>query len=291
VSATTSARPDRYAVVGNPVAHSRSPFIHAQFAQQTGEAMEYGRVLCPLDGFEAGVQAFAGSSEPGKGPARGCNVTVPFKLQAPALARRVSARAALAQAANLLRFDADGWFADNTDGVGLASDIELHAGFRIGGTRVLLVGAGGAAAGVLGSLLAARPLEVVVANRTRQRADALVARHRAHGAQALLRACDLAGCGGPFDLVINSTSSSMQGIATPVPASVLKRETLAIDLMYGAAAQPFVDWARAHGAQARDGLGMLVEQAAEAFFVWRGVRPRTEPVLQALRDQLAREAA
>jgi len=291
VSATTSARPDRYAVVGNPVAHSLSPFIHAQFAQQTGEAMEYGRVMCPLDGFDAGVHAFAASSEPGKGPARGCNVTVPFKLQAPALARRVSERAALAQAANLLRFDADGWFADNTDGVGLARDIELHAGFRIGGTRVLLVGAGGAAAGVLGPLLAARPLEVVVANRTRERADALVARHRAHGAGASLRACDLAGCGGPFDLVINSTSSSMQGIATPVPASVLMRETLAIDLMYGAAAQPFVDWARAHGAQSRDGLGMLVEQAAEAFFVWRGVRPQTEPVLQALRDQLARVAA
>ena len=291
MSAIPPTRPARYAVLGNPVAHSRSPFIHAQFARQTGEPIEYGRVLCPLDGFEACVRQFAASSEPGKGPARGCNVTVPFKLQAPALAERVSARAALAQAANVLRFDDAGWFADNTDGIGLVRDIEQHAGFRIAGMRVLLIGAGGAAAGVLGPLIEARPRRIVVANRTRRRAADLVARHRTLAGGVPLTDSDLAGCDGPFELVINSTSSSLQGITTPVPAAVVQRDTLAIALMYGPAAQPFIDWARAHGAHARDGLGMLVEQAAEAFYVWRGVRPHTPPVLQALRERLAHAGA
>ncbi len=277
-------------VLGNPVAHSRSPFIHAEFARQTGEPIEYGRVLCPLDGFEACVRQFAASDEPGKGPARGCNVTVPFKLQAPALADRVSDRAALAQAANVLRFDDAGWSADNTDGIGLVRDIEQLGEFHIAGARVLLIGAGGAAAGVLGPLIQARPRQIVVANRTRERATELVARHRALAGDLPLAASDLAACGGPFELVINSTSSSMQGITTPVPAAVLRRDTLAIDLMYGPAAQPFIDWARAQGAHARDGLGMLVEQAAEAFYFWRGVRPHTAPVLHALRALLARAA-
>jgi shikimate dehydrogenase len=286
-----STPPERYVVLGNPVAHSRSPFIHAEFARQTGEPIEYGRVLCPLDGFEACVRQFAASSEPAKGPARGCNVTVPFKLQSAALARTVSKRAALARAANVLRFDGASWFADNTDGIGLVRDIEHHAGFRIAGTRVLLIGAGGAAAGVLGPLIDARPREIVVANRTRERAAALVERHRVAAGELSLRDSALDDCGGPFDLVINSSSSSMQGLATPVPDTVLRRDALAIDLMYGAVAQPFLDWARAHGAQARDGLGMLVEQAAEAFFIWRGVRPLTTPVLSALHEQLAHASA
>lgn len=287
----SAAGPERYVVLGNPVSHSRSPFIHAEFARQTGEFVEYGRVLCPLDGFEACVRQFAASREPGKGPARGCNVTVPFKLQAPALARSVSARAALAQAANVMRFDATGWFADNTDGIGLVRDIELHADFRIAGSRVLLVGAGGAAAGVLGPLIETRAREIVVANRTRERAAALVERHRAAAGAMALRDSALDDCGGPFDLVINSTSSSLQGLQAPVSAAVLHHDALAIDLMYGPAAEPFLDWARSHGAQARDGLGMLVEQAAEAFFVWRGIRPHTPPVLRALREHLARPGA
>ncbi|HSW24909.1 MAG TPA: shikimate dehydrogenase [Burkholderiaceae bacterium] len=286
----TPTRPERYVVLGNPVAHSRSPFIHAEFARQTGEPIEYGRVLCPLDGFEACVRQFAASNEPGKGPARGCNVTVPFKLQAPALADRVSDRAALARAANVLRFDDAGWSADNTDGIGLVRDIEQLGEFHIAGARVLLIGAGGAAAGVLGPLIQARPRQIVVANRTRERAAELVARHRALAGDLPLAVSDLAACGGPFELVINSTSSSMQGITTPVPAAVLRRDTLAIDLMYGPAAQPFIDWARSQGAHARDGLGMLVEQAAEAFYFWRGVRPHTSPVLHALRELLARAA-
>ncbi|MDZ7592824.1 MAG: shikimate dehydrogenase [Rubrivivax sp.] len=282
--------PDRYAVLGNPVAHSRSPFIHAAFARQTGQVIDYGRVLCPLDGFAAALRAFATGGQGGHGGrACGCNVTVPFKFDALRLATRRSERAALAGAANTLRFDTEGWFADNTDGVGLVRDIELNAGLPLAGRRVLLVGAGGAGAGVLGPLLAARPAEVVVANRTVHKARALVDRHaavaQAHGAR--LAASGLDSPGAAFDVVLNASASSLHGQAAPVPASVLAPGALAVDLMYGAAAEPFLAWARAAGASARDGLGMLVEQAAESFLVWRGVRPLTAPVLQALRASLA----
>ena len=280
--------PDRYAVLGNPVAHSRSPFIHAEFARQTGQDIRYGRVACPMDGFEAAVRTFAASHEDGAGPARGCNVTIPFKFEAPRLATRVSARAALAAAANVLRFDADGWSADNTDGIGLVHDLQHNADFDLAGARVLLIGAGGAAAGVLGPLIEAGVREVVVANRTLSRAVALIERHRAALAQAELRAAELSDCGERFDLVINSSASSVNGIAAPVAPAVLRPGTLAVDLMYGPPAQSFIAWAQAHGARGRDGLGMLVEQAAEAFALWRGVRPQTAPVLQALREHMAR---
>jgi shikimate dehydrogenase len=267
---------DRYAVLGNPVAHSKSPAIHAMFAAQTGEAIEYTRVWCPMDGFEASVRAFAAEG------GRGCNVTVPFKFDAPLLAARVSERARRASAANVLRFDGiDDWFADNTDGIGLVRDIELNAARPIEGARVLLIGAGGAAAGVLGPLLERRPAALVVANRTAARAQALVDRHP--GATA----APLDACGGPFDVVINASASSLQGDAVPVPPGVLRPGTLAVDLMYGTPAQRFLDWAAAHGAVPRDGLGMLVEQAAEAFFVWRGVRPATAPVLATLAREVA----
>ncbi len=273
---------DRYAVIGNPVAHSRSPAIHAAFARQTGEPVAYERLLCPLDGFADAVRAFAA------GGGRGCNVTVPFKFEAQALAARCSERAQRAGAANLLRFDEGGWFADNTDGVGLVRDIEVNAALPIAGRRVLLVGAGGAAAGVLGPLVAARPTQLVVVNRTQARAQALVASHadwaREHG--AALWALTIDEPGAAYDLVINASSSSLQGRAAPVPASVLAPGALAVDLMYGSAAAPFLAWARAAGAVARDGLGMLVEQAAEAFFIWRGVRPQSAPVLQAQRAEV-----
>lgn len=277
---------DRYAVLGNPVAHSRSPFIHAAFARQTGEHLVYERVLCAPDGFEPAVRDFAAAG------GRGCNVTVPFKFEAPALAARCSERARLAGAANTLRFDspdAGGWFADNTDGIGLVRDIETSAGPAIAGRRVLLVGAGGAGAGVLGPLLAARPVQVVVANRTLHKAQALVDSHAgwAHDHGAALAVAPLEAPGTGFDVVINASSSSLHGAASPVPAAVLRPGTLAVDLMYGAAAEPFIAWAQAHGAVGRDGLGMLVEQAAEAFFLWRGVRPDTAPVLLALRESLA----
>jgi shikimate dehydrogenase len=283
--------PDRYAVLGHPVAHSQSPFIHAEFARQTGQALVYGRVECPPDGFEATLRAFIASADPaaGIGPARGCNITVPFKFHALPLARRASERALLAQAVNVLRFDADGWFADNTDGGGLVRDIQQHAGLPLAGRRLLLIGAGGAAAGVLGPLIEAGCAAITVANRTPDRAAALVRRHAAWAARhrVELAARGLADCGEGFDVVLNSSASSLAGAAVPVAAAVLRPGSLALDLMYGAAAQPFLDWAAAHGAVGRDGLGMLVEQAALAFALWRGVLPETAPVLAALRARLA----
>jgi shikimate dehydrogenase len=283
MNAPDPRRPARYAVIGHPVAHSQSPFIHAQFAQQTGQDIAYGRIDCGAQGFEAAVRAFAADG------AAGCNVTVPFKFDAAALAAVCTERARLAGAANTLRFDADGWLADNTDGIGLLRDIEFNAGFALAGRRVLLVGAGGAGAGVLGPLLGAGPRELTLVNRTPERAQALVARHAplAREAGVALRAAALQAPGRAFDLVINASASSLQGASVPVPDDALSGAGLAIDLMYGAAAQGFLDWAARRGARARDGLGMLVEQAAEAFFVWRGVRPDGAPVLQALRARLA----
>jgi shikimate dehydrogenase len=296
---------ERYAVVGNPVAHSRSPAIHARFAAQTGQPMHYGRLLAPLGGFEACVRGFAsgradGPDTTGTPPARGCNVTVPFKFDAlnlvAAAQGRVSERARRAGAANVLGFDGPEpaqWWADNSDGIGLVRDIEGHAGRALAGQRVLLVGAGGAAAGVLGPLLEAGVREVVVANRTATRAEALVAAHAtlADRQGCMLRARDLAEPGRRFDVVVNASSSSLAGSTLPVPAGVLRDGALAVDLMYGPAAGPFLAWARAHGAVGRDGLGMLVEQAAEAFWLWRGVMPATAPVLAALRAEIDGAAA
>ena len=270
--------PDRYAVLGNPVAHSQSPFIHAEFARQTGQSVDYTRVLCAMDGFPDAVRSFAASG------ARGVNVTMPFKFQAAALAAVVTPRATLAQAANVLRFDADGWLADNTDGIGLQRDVEINAGRPLRGQRVLLVGAGGAAAGVLGPLLQAGPAALQVVNRTPDKAHALVRRHAAlaDACGVALSAGGLGDADAAFDVVLNGSTSSLGGLAAPVPDHVLKAGTLALDLMYGPAAKPFMAWAAALGATPRDGLGMLVEQAAEAFFLWRGVRPETAPVLQRL---------
>ena len=276
---------DRYAVAGNPVEHSRSPAIHAAFARQTGQSLWYGRLLCPLDAFEATLRAFVGDRA--DGIVRGCNVTVPFKFDAFRLATRHSECARLAQAANTLRFDDEGWYADNTDGIGLVRDIERNAGVPLGGRRVLLIGAGGAAAGALGPLLAAQPAELVVANRTLDKAAALVASHAALAGATRLAAAPNEACGADYDVVINATATSLQGAASPVPPAVLRAGALALDMMYGPAAQGFLGWATSHGATGRDGLGMLVEQAAEAFQLWRGVRPDTAPVLATLRAELA----
>ena len=276
---------DRYAVLGNPVAHSRSPFIHQQFAEQTGQCLVYERLLCAMDGFAAAVRRFAAEG------GHGCNVTLPFKFEVPALATQCTPRATLAAAANTLRFDGARWLADNTDGAGLVSDIEQGAGRALRGQTVLLIGAGGAAAGALGPILQQQPTAVVVANRSIERAQALVGRHAdwavRHGAR--LFACSLADAPGhgAFGVVINASSSSLQGAASPVDPAVLGLGSLAVDLMYGDAAAPWLHWARSHGAVSRDGLGMLVEQAAGAFELWRGVRPLTPPVLQALRQAIA----
>jgi len=270
---------DLYCVMGNPVEHSKSPWIHARFAELTGQTLQYGKRLVPLDGFAPTVRAFIAEG------GRGCNITVPFKFEAVTLASQVSERATLAQAANVLSFSTGAIHADNTDGVGLVNDIQRNAGLDLNGRQLLLIGAGGASAGVLGPLLLARPASITLANRTLSKASALVARH---AELALLQktelvAQDLQGLAGSFDVVINATASSLSGAGVPVPASTLKPGALAYDMMYGPAAQGFMTWAGEHGAQARDGLGMLVEQAAEAFLIWRGVLPPSQQVLAELR--------
>ncbi|KAF1046400.1 shikimate dehydrogenase [Xylophilus sp.] len=271
---------DQYRVIGNPVEHSRSPWIHGRFAALTGEAVAYDRLLAPLDGFVAAVRAFAAAG------GRGCNVTVPFKFDAFALAQAPTDRARLAGAANTLRFEADGRIAaDNTDGAGLVADIEHNAGVALARQRVLLVGAGGAAAGVLGPLIAAGPAQITVVNRTAGKACALIASHaaiaQAHG--VVLAAAGLADAGAAYDVVVNGTASSLAGGGVPVAAGVLRPGALVVDMMYGEPAGGFLAWARQHGAVPRDGLGMLVEQAAESFAFWRGVRPPAAAVLAELR--------
>jgi shikimate dehydrogenase len=284
---------DLYCVMGNPVEHSRSPRIHARFAELCGQRMDYGRRLVPIGAFAEGVAAFRAEAASRGDSARGCNVTVPFKFDAAALAQHVSERATLAQAVNTLRFEADGSIhADNTDGIGLVNDIVRNAAVPLQGKALLLIGAGGAAAGVLGPLLDAGAARVVVANRTVGKAVELVRRHAAvalrHGAS--LEAWALDEVPGAFDVVVNATASSLAGAAVPVNARVLRPGALAVDMMYGPAAAGFMAWAEAHGAVARDGLGMLVEQAAESFEIWRGVRPPSAQVLAEVRASLAASA-
>ena len=281
---------DHYCVLGNPVEHSQSPMIHARFAELTGQSLRYTRQWVALDGFTAMLAHLRADG------VRGCNVTVPFKLEAFAAAHHPSDRAQLAQAANTLRFDDAGIHADNTDGVGLVNDIEINAGIRLAGRDILLVGAGGAAAGVLGPLLASGPRRLVVVNRSTDKAAALVERHRQHPwVQGLLQKTELLvqeiqGLQGDFDVIINATASSLAGAAVPVPGSVLKPGALAYDMMYGPAAGPIAQWASSHGAVARDGLGMLVEQAAAAFFLWRGVQPPSGRVLREMRAAMLQAA-
>lgn len=295
----------RYAVFGNPISHSRSPAIHAAFAAQTGEDIVYTAILAPLDGFAASVRDFIAAG------GRGANVTVPFKEEAFRLADRLTPRAELAGAVNTLIFAApDSSTADapapitgdNTDGAGLLRDLEHNLGCRIAGRRVLLLGAGGAARGALGLLLAAGPAQVFIANRTAEKAAALArqfAQHLACAAAADAGAPPaaapaspaLAGgafaelAGNDFDLVINATAASLKGEVPPLPAGIYAPGSLAYDMMYSPDGDtPFLAAARAAGAaRCADGLGMLVEQAAEAFFVWRGVRPDSGAVLAALR--------
>jgi shikimate dehydrogenase len=273
---------DEYCVFGNPVEHSRSPWIHARFAQLTGQAMRYGKTLVDRGGFAAAVREFRDQG------GKGCNVTVPFKFESPALATRLAPRAQLAQASNTLRFDGGEVLADNTDGVGLVKDIRLNAGVDPARVDLLLVGAGGAAAGVLGPLIEAGPRLIVVANRTQAKAASLIERHamlaQEHGVE--LQAPELTEVRGKFEIVINATASSISGSVVPVPPGVFKRGALACDLMYGPAARGFMEWATRQGAAPRDGLGMLVEQAAESFLLWRGVRPPSAQVLAELRASL-----
>jgi len=262
---------DRYAVIGNPIAHSKSPLIHAAFARQTGQDIDYGRVLAPLDGFAGTV---AGLRAEGY---RGCNVTVPFKLEAFDLSDELSPRARDAGAVNTLSFLSGRVLGDNTDGAGLVADILHNHGVQIAGRSVLLLGAGGAARGVIRPLLEQGPASLTLANRTLDKARALQ-RHF-----DVIQVSDFAGLPAQaFDIVINATSAGLDDAALPIPPQLFAPHTLAYDMMYGRDT-PFMVLARSAGAQVADGLGMLVEQAAEAFFVWRGVRPATAPVIGQLR--------
>jgi len=273
---------DRYAVIGNPVAHSRSPLIHSLFARQTHQAISYEALLAPLNGFQATVAAFRARG------GRGANVTVPFKLEAHALADCLSPRAAAAGAANTLRFDDGGIFADNTDGAGLLRDLVDNLGCRLEGTAILLLGAGGAARGVMLPLLDAAPASLTIVNRSEPRALELAQSFQRHAGKTTLDACGFAALSGHrYDLVINATSASLSGEAPPLPAGLYGPGALAYDMMYGRNETAFLAAARRAGAKRlSDGLGMLVEQAAESFLIWRGVRPQTRSVIENLRGAL-----
>lgn len=275
MNATT--QPDRYAVMGNPIAHSNSPLIHRQFAGQTGQALTYDAILVDIGRFAEAVDAFR------RAGGKGLNVTVPFKQDAWRLASRRTPRAERAGAVNTLWWDDDERLCgDTTDGVGLVRDLRDNHGIRIEGRRVLLVGAGGAARGVIEPLLAERPTTLLIANRTPERAYELAAIFAGRGPVTGCGFGDLSG--RSFDLVINATAAGLAGEVPPLPGTVFAPGACAYDMMYGSEPTAFVRWSRAQGcARALDGLGMLVEQAAEAFFIWRGVRPDTAPVIARLR--------
>ena len=270
---------DKYAVIGNPIAHSKSSLIHAAFAKQTQQAMHYEAILAPLDGFAATVQTLI---EQGY---KGVNVTVPFKFAAFALANQHSDRATAAGAANTLTFNAQGIVADNTDGAGIVRDIEHNLRHSIIGKRVLLIGAGGAAEGVLQPLLAAQPSTLVISNRSVDKAQRMVKKIADLSSHMLthLQACTFEDLQGQsFDIVINATSTGLSDSALAIPNSIFAKNCLAYDMMYGRET-PFMQQAKDNSAIVSDGLGMLVEQAAEAFTLWRGVRPETETVMQDIR--------
>jgi len=269
---------DRYAVIGHPVDHSLSPDIHARFAAQTGEELVYGRIDAPEDGFAEAATAFFAEG------GRGLNVTVPFKAQARAWCARASERAARAGVVNTLWREDGGRIAgDNTDGVGLVTDLTVNLGVSLADARVLLIGAGGAARGVLGPLLAAAPAAIVIANRTAGRATELAADFASDG-PVTGGGFDELRDSAPFDVIVNASAASLGGAVPPVPDGVLRSHGTVYDMMYGDKARPFLDWGlAAHARLAVDGLGMLVEQAAESFAIWRGVRPDTGPVLATLR--------
>jgi shikimate dehydrogenase len=259
---------DRYAVIGNPIVQSKSPLIHTAFAKSTKQDLEYTKIEGPAGGFEAAVLAFRDAG------GRGMNVTAPFKLQAFDLATDHHEAARIAGAANALKFDGSRIAAQNFDGVGLANDIERNLGVVLKGKRVLVLGAGGAVRGAVPPLLARGTAEVVIANRTVATAQTLAKQFAAHG--------KVTPC-GYVDLVLNGTSASLKGELPPVPAGVFANSALAYELAYGKGLTPFLRLAQNAGVpRLADGVGMLVEQAAEAFLWWRGVRPETRPVIDQL---------
>ncbi len=270
---------DRYAVMGNPVAHSKSPQIHHMFAEQTGQSLQYDAILVPLDGFAGAVCDFFEAG------GKGLNVTVPFKQEAWQLVDDLSPRATRARAVNTLVWRTDGTLSgDNTDGIGLVRDLVANLRLELRDKRILLLGAGGAARGVLAPLLEQRPEQLDIANRTVQRAEKLAEEFSDLG--------ELQGCGfealdgSTYDLVINATAAGLSGEVPPLPEGVISGRTVCYDMVYGAAPTAFVSYALQRGASAAvDGLGMLVEQAAASFRIWRGIQPDTAPVIAALRGQ------
>jgi shikimate dehydrogenase len=271
-----NAPPDQYGVIGHPISHSWSPFIHGLFARQTEQAMVYRRFDVPPAKFRRHVMHFFLHG------GRGLNVTLPHKLAAAGLANELTPRAERAGAVNTLMMQGENEIiGDNTDGEGLVRDLQDNCGVQIKGTRILILGAGGAARGVLAPLLALAPSEIVIANRTEARACTL--------AREFAELGNLIGCGfdsallTQFDLIINATSASTDADSPVIPATLVNERTTCYDMAYSKEKTPFVRWAQSHGcARALQGWGMLVEQAAESFSVWRGIRPQTAPVLQAL---------
>jgi shikimate dehydrogenase len=263
---------DRYALLGNPVGHSKSPRIHGAFAAQTGEDMTYELIEAPVDGFRAAVDAFRAAG------GRGINVTLPFKVEAFEYATERNERARLAGAANCMKFEGGRAIAENFDGIGLVNDIQRNLGFAMRGKRVLMMGAGGAARGAMMPFLEQRPAFLRVANRTVSKAIALGEQFGSHGSLATGGYPDIGS--EAFDVVVNATSASLRGELPPVPASAFAPGCLAYDLVYGKGLTPFLRLAREAGTRrVADGVGMLVEQAAEAWVWWRGVRPRTDAMI------------
>ena len=276
-----NAPPDQYGVVGHPVAHSWSPFIHGLFARQTGETLVYRLHDVRPEDFRSHVLDFFSRG------GRGLNITVPHKVAAADLANELTPRAERAGAVNTLMLKRDNrLLGDNTDGAGLVHDLRDNLSVELGGRRVLIVGAGGATRGVVAPLLVLQPAALVVANRTAERAQAFVADFADLGA---VRGCGFEEIGADsYDVVINATSASLSGEVPAIPASAIRAETVCYDMAYSRNETSFLKWAREHGCErALQGWGMLVEQAAESFQLWRGVRPQTAPVLTALRERAA----
>ena len=264
---------DLYAVIGNPIGHTKSPFIHTAFAQATGQDIAYSAIEGPFDGFAAQVDAFRRLG------GRGLNVTVPFKIDAFEYATDLSQRAALAGAVNAMKFEGERAFAENFDGLGLTNDIQRNLGYPMAGKRVLMLGAGGAARGAILPFLEQKPALLVIANRTREKAHALADKFSVYGPIQAIDYPDLQEH-PPFDLVVNATSASLRGELPPVPAAAFAPGGLAYELVYGKGLTPFLQVGQSAGAgRLADGVGMLVEQAAEAFEWWRGVRPNTAPLI------------
>ena len=271
--------PDQYAVMGNPVAHSKSPLIHQMFAEQCEQDLQYRAMLVATDDFVNRVNDFA--SKGGKG----LNITVPFKQEAWALAHKRSQRAELAGAVNTLSWEQEQWSGDNTDGIGLVRDLINNHAVTLKDQRILLLGAGGAVRGVIEPLLQQGPQQIVIANRTVSKAVELAALFSPYGKISASSFEDLDGL--DFDLIINGTAASLQGDVPPLPDNCISTDTVIYDMMYAAEPTAFMQWGLKRGVnKAIDGLGMLVEQAAESFYIWRKVRPQTQAVISHLREHM-----